>query len=115
MTNGFIVAVLNDEVVGFCRYTFDNIFSPEIEKADCELCALYVKPELKYSGIGTKMFNYVVNEFKKKNKSKMILWCLKDNEPSKKFYTKMGGKIIKEKETIIGDIQYQECCFEYSI
>ena len=115
MTNGFIVAVLNDEVVGFCRYTFDNIFSPEIEKADCELCAVYVKPELKYSGLGTKMFNYVVNEFKKKNKSKMILWCLKDNEPSKKFYTKMGGKIIKEKETIIGDIQYQECCFEYSI
>ena len=115
MTNGFIVAELNDEVVGFCRFAFDNNFSPEIEKADCELCALYVKPELKYSGIGTKMFNYVVNEFKKKNKSKMILWCLKDNEPSKKFYTKMGGKIIKEKGTIIGEKQYQECCFEYSL
>ena len=115
MTNGFIVAVLSDEVVGFCRYAFDNSFSPEIEKADCELCALYVKPELKYSGIGTKMFNYIKNEFKNKNKSKMILWCLKDNEPSKKFYTKMGGKIIKEKETIIGEKQYQECCFEYSI
>lgn len=115
MTNGFIVAESNGEVVGFCRYIFDNSFSPEIENIDCELCAIYVRKDLKYSGIGTKMFNYVVNEFKKNNKTKMVLWCLKDNEPSKKFYTKMGGKIIKEKNVDIGDEQYIECCFEYDI
>lgn len=115
MTNGFIVAELNNEVVGFCRYIFDNSFSPEIDDIDCELCAIYVKPDLKYSGIGTKMFSYVVNEFKKNNKYKMVLWCLKDNEPSKKFYTKMGGKIIKEKDVEIGDKQYKECCFKYNI
>lgn len=115
MTNGFIVAELNNEVIGFCRYIFNNSFSPEIENADCELCAIYVKPNLKYLGIGTKMFNYVVNEFKKKNKSKMILWCLKDNEQSKKFYNKMGGKIIEEREVIIGGKKYQECCFIYNI
>ena len=115
MTNGFIVAELNNEVVGFCRYTFDNSFSPEIENADCELCAIYVKPNLKHLGIGTKMFNHVVNEFKNKNKSKMILWCLKENELSRLFYTKMGGNIIKEKDVKIGDKQYKECCFEYNI
>lgn len=115
ITNGFIVAELDNEVVGFCRYIFDNSFSPEIDGIDCELCAIYVKPDLKYSGIGTKMFTYVVNEFRKNNKSKMVLWCLKDNEPSKKFYTKMGGKIIKEKDVEIGDKQYKECCFEYDL
>ena len=31
MTNGFIVAESNNEVVGFCRYAFDNNASPEIE------------------------------------------------------------------------------------
>lgn len=115
MTNGFIVVELNNEVVGFCRYIFDNSFSPEINDIDCELCAIYVRPDLKYSGIGTKMFDYVVNEFKKNNKSKMVLWCLKSNEPSKKFYTKMGGKIVKEKDVEIGDNKYKECCFEYDI
>ena len=113
--DGFIVAELNNEIVGFCRYAFDNRFSPEIKNADCELCAIYVKLDLKKSGIGTKMFKYVVNEFRNKNKSKMILWCLKDNEESKKFYTKMGGKIIKVRKIMIGEKQYQECCFEYNI
>ena len=45
----------------------------------------------------------------------MILWCLKDNEPSKKFYTKMGGKIIKEREISMGENDYKEICFLYSI
>ena len=109
MTNGFIVAELNNEVVGFCRYIFDNNSKEYIENADCEMGALYVKPELKYLGMGTQMFNYVLNEFKKQNKTKMILWCFKENEPSKKFYTKMGGKIIKEKTSIIDNKNYQEC------
>ncbi len=115
MTDGFIVAESNNEVVGFCRYAFDNNASPEIENADCELFAIYVKPDLKHFGIGTQMFKYVVDDLKNDNKSKMILWCLKDNEPSKKFYSKMGGKIVGEKESYIGEKKYKECCFEYDI
>lgn len=115
MTNGFIVAEQNDEVVAFCRYAFNNSFSPEIENADCELCAIYVRPDLKHCGIGTQLFNYVINKFKNKNKSTMILWCLKDNEPSKRFYTKMGGTIITERNIEIENKQYIECCFEYDI
>ena len=45
----------------------------------------------------------------------MILWCLKDNEPSKKFYTKMGGKIIKERAIEIEEKEYLEVGFEYNI
>ena len=45
----------------------------------------------------------------------MILWCLKDNKSSKKFYTKMGGKIIKEREVKIGDKIYVEIGFLYII
>lgn len=113
--NGFIVAELNNEVVGFCRYIDSNKFTPDIPDIDCELLALYVKPDLKYIGIGTKLFKFVIDEFKSKNKTKMILWCLKDNEPSKKFYTKMGGKIIKEKVIEIGEKNYYEVGFGYNI
>lgn len=113
--NGFIVAELNNQVIGFCRYIDSNKFTQDISNIDCELLALYVKPNLKYNGIGTKLFQFVVNEFKNKNKTKMILWCLKDNEPSKKFYTKMGGKIIKERTIKIGEKEYLEVGFEYNI
>ena len=113
--NGFIVAELNNQIVGFCRYIDSNKFTTNISNIDCELLALYVKPNLKYNGIGTRLFQFVKNEFKSKNKTKMILWCLKDNEPSKKFYTKMGGKIIKERAIEIGEKEYLEVGFEYNI
>ena len=113
--NGFIVAELNGEVVAFARYTDSNKFSPDMSDIDCELLALYVKPDLKFKGIGTKMFQYVLDEFKNKNKSKMIIWCLKDNEPSKKFYKKMGGDIVKERKFEINNKKYIEVGFKYNI
>jgi len=113
--NGFIVAELNNEIVGFCSYIDNNKFTRDITEIDCELSALYVKPNLKYNGIGTKLFQFVTSEFKSKNKTKMILWCLKDNEPSKKFYTKMGGEIIKERVIEIGQKSYYEVGFMYNI
>lgn len=113
--NGFIVAELEDEVVGFCRYADSNEFTPDMQDIDCEITALYVKSDLKYNGIGTKLFQFVINEFKSKNKTKMILWCLKDNEPSKKFYTKMGAEIIKQRAIEIGEKEYLEVGFEYNI
>ena len=61
------------------------------------------------------MFRYVKNEFAEKGKQKMIIWCLKDNNASRKFYTKMGGKIIGERFTEIGDKLYPEVCFLYHI
>ncbi len=113
--NGFIVAEFENKVVGFCRYSDNNEFTPDIQDIDCEITALYVKSDLKYNGLGTKLFQFVINEFKTKNKTKMILWCLKNNEPSKKFYTKMGGKIIKERRIEIGEKEYLEVGFEYNI
>ncbi len=113
--NGFIVAESDKEVVGFCRYIDSNKFTQDILDIDCELLALYVKPELKYNGIGTKLFQFVIDEFKSKNKTKMILWCLKDNDPSKEFYKKMGGEIIKERVIEIEKQNYWEVGFVYNI
>lgn len=113
--NGFIVAEYNNEIVGFCRYIDNNKNTIDMDNIDCELIALYVKPSLKYNGIGTKLFEYVKEEFRDKNKRKMIIWCLKDNEASKRFYTRMGGKIIKERKIKIGKEEYLEVGFIYDI
>ena len=110
----FIVAELNKEIVGFSRFYDNNQYSPNYS-VDCELMAIYVKPELKYQGIGTKMFNYVVNDFKKMNKKKMIIWCLKDNYPSRKFYERMGGIFIGEKEFIKAGNSYPEVGYLYNL
>lgn len=113
--NGFVVAELGGKIVGYCRFVYDNSFSPNIEGVDCEIMALYVKPDLKHFGIGTKLFKYVLDELKKQGKKKMILWCLDDNEPSKKFYAKMGGEIIGKKDIELGGESYKECGFLYTL
>ena len=111
----FIVAEINDDIVGFCRYIDSNKYTQNIPEIDCEIMALYAKPDLKYNGIGTKLFQFAYNEFKNNNKTKMIIWCLKDNEPAKKFYKKMGGKIIGEKEIKIDNKTYYEVGFLYTL
>lgn len=114
-SDGFIVSELNNEIVGFCRYINNGSFSPEIKNIDCELLAIYVKPECKRTGIGTKMFTYVINDFRKQNKSKMIVWCLKENYSSRAFYEKMGGILVLEKNFIVGEKSYLEVGYQYNI
>ena len=113
--SNFIVAIEGDKVVGFCKFMNNNSFSPDIEYVDCELSAIYVHPDYKGNGIGTKMFEYVLNEFNSENKTTMILWCLKDNINSIKFYERMGGKIQEIRKVKIGDIEYDEVGIVYDI
>lgn len=113
--NNFIVAVLNNEVVGFCRFVFDNSFSSNIDYIDCELSAIYVHPNLKGKGIGTKMFNHVLKEFYNNDKETMILWCLKNNFNSIEFYKHMGGEIKELKLAQIGNKEYEEVGIVYNI
>lgn len=38
--NGFIVAEIENKVVGFCRYIDSNEFTPDMQEIDCEITAL---------------------------------------------------------------------------
>ena len=45
----------------------------------------------------------------------MIIWCLKENYPSRKFYEKMGGAVIGEHKTNIWYKDYDEVGFLYKL
>ena len=108
-----IVAELKNEVIGFCRYDYNNYY--EEENVDCELIALYIKPEMKRHGIGRKLMKYAINEFKNSKKEKMILWCLKENYPSRAFYESMGGKASKIKSKKFGEKEYELISYLYEL
>ena len=113
--DNFVVAILNEKVVGFCRFTCDTSSLSNIDYIDCELTAIYVHPNFKGRGIGTKMFEYVVDKFSNQNKNSMILWCLTDNVKSIEFYKHMGGEVREVKIAQIGDKSYKEVGFVYNI
>jgi len=110
---GFIVAELNSEVVGFCRFDYYNI--PKEDDIDCELNALYVKPEMKRNGIGKKLMQYVINEFKSLKKRRMIVWCLKENFSGRAFYEAMGGKSSENKIMEFGGKEYEVISYLYDL
>ena len=87
-----IVAEENGVILGYCRYE-DNANDEDL-KIDSEIIALYVDCDTLGMGIGRKLVEYVMKDLKNKNKTKMIIWCLEKNQNARKFYEKMGGKLI---------------------
>lgn len=61
------------------------------------------------------MIQYVINEFKNARKRKMILWCLKENYPSRAFYEAMGGKSSKIKISKFGEKEYEIISYLYDL
>ena len=114
-SGNIIVAEENGNIVGFCRFVNSNKFSEEYPNVDCEICALYVDPDFQRKGIGKTLVSDVVNKFKEENKNMMIIWCLKENYPSRSFYEKIGGIPSEFKWTKIGDKQYEEISFRYDL
>ena len=114
-TMTYIVAEKDGEIVGFSRYIDNNSFSPDFD-VDCELLALYVKPDCKRQGIGKALMNYVKDEFRKQGKKRMVLWCLRDNYPSRAFYEAMGGKLANRgKDFDLNGHKYPEAGFIYEL
>ncbi len=109
-----VVAIKENEIVGFSEYTDSNKFSTDVS-CDCELCGLYVKNEYKNCGIGTLLFEFVSNTFRKLNRSKMLIWCLEDNCPAISFYKKKGGNIEKIKNIEINNKKYNEVALSFKL
>lgn len=78
-----------------------------------EIYALYVDSNFQYQNIGTKLVDYVLNEFKGKYKYALIS-TLKDNTANK-FYQKIGGELIGESEFILENNKYKENVYRYKI
>ena len=59
---------------------------------------LYVLKEYQGKGIGSKLFQFAINELKNQGVREFIVSCNKYNLPAQQFYKNMGGKIINVDE-----------------
>lgn len=95
----YIVYEENNKILGFCKF---NILKKGIY--DAEIYSLYVDNKYKRLGIGSKMFNYVINELKKQGILKVKIWCLKENNIGNSFYVKKGCKLVEIKKDNIDGV-----------
>ncbi len=83
----YVVAAEGNEILGYAW-----LESTEEAPADCEVIALYVRYSKRNKGTGKLLMRYAFNYFRSIGKKKMIIWCLKENHESRRFYEKVGGK-----------------------
>ncbi len=102
----------DNKILGVIRFGKPDNLS---EKYNSEIHVLYVEPTLKRTGIGSKLFNFAKEYFINNKTTNMIIWCLKGNVPSIKFYEKMGGKVVTSKTNIVHNIEVEEVGLEYNL
>lgn len=102
----------DNKILGVIRFGKPD---EESSNYNSEIHVLYVEPSLKRNGIGTNLFNFAKNYFIEKNTTNMIIWCLKNNVPTIKFYEKMGGTIVDYRKAVIHNIELEEAGLSYNL
>ncbi len=106
----YIVAADENEILGYA-WTEETSDEP----ADCEIIALYVRYSKRKNGIGRALMQHAMDRFRQSGKKTMIVWCLKENHESGKFYEKMGGKAYQEGTHRWGDREYDLISYLYHL
>jgi ribosomal protein S18 acetylase RimI-like enzyme len=110
----FIAEVDHYEIVGFALATLEKynpiLAIPDHDRFKGELCAIYVLKGFQRKKIGTELVNLVLKHFKENDTNSMISWVLKEN-PSRRFYEKLGGVVLGEQSIEIGGIRYIEIAY----
>ena len=106
----YIVAANGREILGYAW-----LETTEEEPADCEVIALYVRYSKRKNGIGKRLMQHAFSYFREIGRKKMIIWCLKENDASRKFYEKMGGKEFRTGSHNWGGKDYEMISYLYDL
>ena len=94
-TNGYFVAKTVDGIIGFAC---GGAIRKPLNGFDCELFAIYVLSDQQGRGIGCSVAIELIRWLVENKFKAMMLWVLEEN-PSRKFYEAIGGKLLPEAKT----------------
>ncbi|MGM7701364.1 GNAT family N-acetyltransferase [Pseudalkalibacillus sp. Hm43] len=107
-TGGFMyVAEENGRIVGFVNGGRRRI---EEIPYDGEIYAIYLLSECQGKGFGKRLFEASVDWMKSEGLNSMYVWVLEENS-SKFFYEKMGGRAFKEDQLEIEGVKHTEIAY----
>jgi len=69
---------------------------------------IYVLEKMQRQGIGRRLMLAAAKDLKSRGFNSLIVWVLADN-PSRRFYEKLGGEHIQTRAITVGGEQFKEC------
>ncbi len=107
----YVVIGEEDDVVGFA----DCGPAREHEHGiSGELYAIYLLKRYQGRGLGLELFESIKRSFAKLGHDSFYLWVLRDN-PTKRFYEKVGGKYLKSQPVDIGGVELIEDLYYWEL
>ncbi len=100
MEDLLLVAESGDGVIA--GYALGSSGLTEFAPYDGELRAIHVQQEHQRHGVGRQLIRAMAAEFKRSGCRAMLLWVLEDN-PARRFYEQLGGRLIGRKTITLGD------------
>lgn len=101
--DGGQLQALRKPIVDYVRLNFNPDFSPEDETQSGEfyIDSLGVNPKCQGKGIGSKVLQFLIDEYVTKNNQTLGLLVEDKNPGAKKLYLKLGFKVVGTK-TLMG-------------
>lgn len=94
----FVLVALHDrDVVGFCNGGRSRTEEPEYSG---EIYAIYVLPQHQGHGHGSALMRAGARELVARGSQGMLIWVLRENTPSRRFYERMGGRHLPDRDTV---------------
>jgi GNAT superfamily N-acetyltransferase len=104
------VFVAEDHKLGVIGFSDGGPIREKDDVYQGELYCMYILRDFQGKGIGTGLFQKVIEYLKDSEIENMLVWVLEDN-PSTRFYENLGGKKVREKKYPIGGIEYKEIAY----
>src|SRR5712691_75810 len=107
-TSRVYVAEDQDDVVGFASGGRERAGETGYEG---ELYAIYVLDTAQRRGVGRELVRATVAGLRELDLSDMIIWVLRDNQPARAFYERLGGVYVRAQPITIGLTTLEEVSY----
>lgn len=85
------LAEAENRLLGFCAHGWSR--DDDAVKGTWEIKNLHISPELRGSGIGSRLFDHAMVAAAANHASQLTLWVVESNTPARRFYEKKGMKV----------------------
>ena len=103
----FVAEAPGGEVVGFASCGREATGDPQYPD---ELYAIYVLDAWQGQGLGRRLARAVADRLAAAGLHAMLVWVLADN-PMRRFYEALGGRLLREKKVEIGGVALVEVAY----
>jgi GNAT superfamily N-acetyltransferase len=79
-----------------------------------ELYAIYVLDAFQRHGYGRELVCAVVSGLREMGLEDLIIWVLRDNQPARGFYERLGGVYVRAQPITIGTVTLEEVSYGWS-